>query len=397
MADLKRKWSGASGFHPPFRNVFLLIGMISAIRILSSSLTNAGTKLKLSTIDNKPFPCLQTLCRNNTNVTTTVAAVVQYPLPPTGGTVHYSTNKYSGWNNQRESAMMAWIIAYYTGHTLEYKTFHPAFTGSIPDQNTYTHADLWDVNLIQKYVHIQNTSHTKEAGHYDLKIKLDSVFLSKAEVRALGNKYHNISYDAGWNLLQKSVPWLNPWKNDGGRELVFERLMESFTYSPLIRKHAEKIVEKIGGPFIGLHVRKGRMPALNCSDYKLPLVSGPETKRHERGGCQGITWNKFFEKQHEFQDSNLPVYVAHDMGRRQGADFMNHEILQSFDFQDIIGPLRPAIVSAIEQVVMIYAEYFVASTQSSWSEYVIYKRAFDKRDGEKNYKIWKSNGQVIMV
>ena len=57
-----------------------------------------------------------------------------------------------------------------------------------------------------------------------------------------------------------------------------------------------------------------------------------------------------------------------------------------------------AILSAVEQVVASHAEYFVGSTHSSWSEYVIYKRVeAKKKDARQNYDIWVKNLDILDV
>ena len=89
-----------------------------------------------------------------------------------------------------------------------------------------------------------------------------------------------------------------------------------------------------------------------------------------------------------FPNMSLPLYVAHD-GTHKRTNFPGI-IWQSSDF-DFVKKLRPAFVSAVEQEILIHAETFIASTHSSWNEYVIYKRALTKSDGQENYMIWKEN------
>lgn len=137
----------------------------------------------------------------------------------------------------------------------------PAFTGvhvHTKEETYYTHGDLWDLKLMQKYVAVENISHDNNNNNYDNSILLDSRFTTNG-----------------------------------------------------IRKR-RKIV----------------------------------------------------------QASNIP--------------FLNR--------------VPSAILSAVEQVVASHAEYFVGSTHSSWSEYVIYKRVeAKKKDARQNYDIWVKNLDILDV
>uniref|UniRef100_A0A7S3P4B6 Uncharacterized protein n=1 Tax=Amphora coffeiformis TaxID=265554 RepID=A0A7S3P4B6_9STRA len=320
------------------------------------------------------------------------------PPPPTPlqrphrtkGFVHYRTTSVSGWNNQRQGAMVAWVIAYLTGYTLQYKTFHPANTGAgTPyDRGGYAHADLWDPTCLERYVTVQNISHTHDGSGYEYLVSLETVFASPQEVRALASRHQNISYDAAWSFAQHTFPWLDPWQQKDGGKQVFERLVESFTYSPLIQKTADDIVEKMGGgPFIGLHVRDGRKPALSCQKQGVQTIN-VSRNGYERGGCVGIDWNNVIPR--IFPNSTLPIYLAHDGKSRKPNYASSTAVWEGSNFE-VLTKLRPAIISAVEQEVMVRAESFIASTHSSWSEYVIYKRALTKQDGKENYMIWKNN------
>jgi hypothetical protein len=310
-----------------------------------------------------------------------------YPLPATGGLVHYTTTSSGGWNNQREGAMMAWVVAYLTGHSLEYKTFHPAFTGvQTVDRGGYSHDDLWDLACLSRYVHVTNISHVKTSIGYEFGFGTEAKFGSLEQVRDL-KKYKTISYLSGWSFMQHTFPWLDPWQEPGRK--VFQRMMESFTYSRLIQETADKMVSRIGFPYIALHIRKLRPPALDCKELGLETLLNTK-EMFQRGACKGLTdWEDAVARL--FPNNKLPIYVAHDgtLGTKvlEGAR-------RSSDFQ-YLDMLRPAIISAVEQEVAIRADFFVASAHSSWSEYVIYKRALTKGDGRRNYDIWMTN-LVIM-
>lgn len=326
------------------------------------------------------------LLRNDdTNNTKTIT----YPLPSTGGFVHYSTTAYSGWNNQRQGAMMSWVVAYLTGHTFEFKTFHPAFTGAQADRGPYNHDELFDLEHLEKYVHVQKIPHTKTADNYDKKFHIGSVFETIDDVKDLAKHHKTITYDIGWSFMQHTYPWLDPWQEPGS--VVFERMVESFTYSRLIQETADRVVAEMGDGggenFIAIHARSGRAPALDCQDLRLETVTETVREKYKLGGCAGMLndWDEAVARL--FPNNTLPIYVATDgslpgnalQGARRASDFA---FLQS---------LRPAILSAVEQVISSRAEYFIASTHSSWSEYVIYKRALTKKDGKKNYDIWIKN------
>lgn len=308
-----------------------------------------------------------------------------FPLPPTGGSVHYTTTDSTGWNNQRETAMVAWIISYLTGHAFEHKAFHPAYTGAAIDRGGYKQGDLWDLSYLSKYVRLKNISYEVTSEHYEYKFGVDSVFETPAQVAEL-KKYQTVSYSGGWSFLQHSFPWLDPWKEPG--KVVFQRMMESFTYNQQIQQVADKVVQQIGDEFIALHIRKNRAPALDCRELGRGVIMKHQTM-YKKGGCFGIDWKDVMSRL--FPENTLPVYVAHD------GSFSKSAIagaLQSSDFS-FLRSLRPAIISAIEQEIAIRASQFVSSTHSSWSEYVIYKRASSKEDGRKNYKIWLWNLDIL--
>ena len=302
------------------------------------------------------------------------------------GVVHYQTTQYSGWNNQREGAMIAWIISYLTGHTLQLKNFHPAFTGSWSDNGGYLHGDLWDLVHLRKYVYITLIPYDRTAIGYEHEVALHDRFETPEQVAQL-RQYKTISFACGWSFLQHQLPWLT------SDHLIFQRMLESFTYNSVIRETAERVVRQMKGPFIALHVRKNRRPAADCDEWGLqPILAGDG---YERGGCLGLNWSDPRIVELLFPDefsNNMSVYVAHDgnLGRS-----LNKKYRLSSDF-DMFKTLRPAIISAVEQEVAIRAEYFVASTHSSWSEYVIYKRLLSKKkDGRKNYDIWVRNLDIM--
>jgi hypothetical protein len=307
------------------------------------------------------------------------------PPSPTVGYVHYATNEFAGWNNQREAAMVAWLVAYFAGHTLDLKPFHPAYTGVLSDQSgDYKHGDLWDLKALGRYVKLRNISYQTTPDGYDFKLDLGSVFYSADDVRRLSN-YTTISYTAGWAPLQRTFPFVDPFAPPGSTS--FRHMIESFTYNRRIQEIAEAIVKEMT-PFVALHVRSGRPPALNCTEVGEETVV--ESDMYQRGACRHITWANVVDR--VLPGNKLPVYVAHD-GR-----FANGTIpgaVQGSDFQ-ILRELPLAIASAVEQVVAIRAEYFVASAHSSWSEYVVYQRVYDAKDGKKNYDIWVKNLDLFL-
>ena len=316
--------------------------------------------------------------------------------------VHYMTTEYTGWNNQREAAMMAWVIAYQTGFTLQLKNFHPAFTGAWSDRGGYQHGDLWDLSLLSKFVNITLISYDRTAAvGYEHEVTLEDRFETAQEVAQLAQQYQSISYACGWSFLQHQLPWLTP------DHLLFPRMLESFTYNSFIQETAAQVVRQIqekdeGQPqshkniIIALHVRQNRRPAVDCREWGLETIlnGGNHMEKYQRGGCLGLHWHDPRLVEWLFPDhySNATVYLAHD-GSLGGA--LPEGYRQASDF-DMVKTLRPAIVSAVEQEIAIRADYFVASTHSSWSEYVVYKRMLlNKEDGRKNYDIWVRNLDIM--
>jgi hypothetical protein len=280
---------------------------------------------------------------------------------------------------------VAWLVAYFTGHTLELKPFHPAFTGVASDQRgDYKHGDLWDLQALGKYVNLRNISYQTTSDGYDLKLDLGTVFYSADDVRRLRN-YTTISYTVGWAFLQRTFPFVDPFAPPGSA--AFRHMIESFAYNRRIQEIAETIVEEMT-PFVALHVRSGRPPALDCTEVGEETVAVSDV--YQRGACRHITWANVVDR--VLPGNRLPIYVAHDGG------FTNDTIpgaVQGSDFQ-ILRELPLAIASAVEQVVAIRAEYFVASAHSSWSEYVVYQRVYDAKDGKKNYDIWVKNLDLFL-
>ena len=328
----------------------------------------------------------------------TTGSLLPTPTPQTtpaivaGGLSHYKTARFSGWNNQRQSAMMAWIIAYLTGHTLEFKPYQPSVTGVETDKiSNYTHGDFWDMTHLRKYVHVKNISLENNGGGYEYGFFHSSRFLTRENVTDLG-KYKTITYASTWSFLQHQMPWIDPWKST---DPLFERMMESFTYTQTIGNLATRVMQEIGEPFIALHIRKDRLPALDCQELGRDVLSGQNRggSKYRQGGCHGVDWGYVLEKL--YPNNTLLFYVAHDGSFRLDDAILPNSsvrVKQASDMkclQDEEVPL--AVVSAVEQVVATGGEFFVGSTHSSWTEYVIYKRALTKKDGKKNYDVWVKN------
>ena len=326
------------------------------------------------------------LTRPDTHIVTQNSTMVRSsPLPSTGGIVHYRTTSVSGWNNQRQSATMAWLVAYYTGHSLALKPYQPAGTGVASDSSTeYRQGDLWDMTKLAAYVNIINITYNTQATESDGWYMFNewTVFPTQQDVSALQN-HSKISYDSAWAvMMQHNFPFLDPFQEPG--ETAFRHMTESFVYNQLIQDMADAAIKELfgGQSFIALHVRHNRRPSLNCT------ALGLETSTEQYGGCI-VEWKDIVSKL--LPGNNLPVYVAHD------GKFIDLPIgwKSSVDF-GLAEKTSLAIGSAVEQVIATRAEYFIGSTQSSWSEYVVYQRVYNKVDGRSNYDIWLHHARLFL-
>jgi hypothetical protein len=323
--------------------------------------------------------------KNRTTKNITGAAVDDgqsrsFPLPFTGGFVHYRTTSFSGWNNQRQSAMKAWVVAYLTGRALQLKPYQPARTGVLSDpSSTYEHGDLWNLSSITKYVHVQQVPFQKQAvpPEYDFFISMDEQFETPTQLRQQLRNYTNVTVDQAWSYLLHELPFLNPWYHSpGGGDVIFARMMESFTYTSLIQETARRIVDEMllgrnQTKFIALHVRSDRLPALDCDEMGvLPLV---DRNMYNRGGCPGVDWENVLPRLFPNTTSGSSntecalVFVAHDSSVQlanlvpSGLSAKNFVLKDVSNFAHIVSTLRPAVISAIEQEIAIHAEYFISS------------------------------------
>mmetsp|Transcript_23585 Transcript_23585/g.65623 ORF Transcript_23585/g.65623 Transcript_23585/m.65623 type:complete len:465 (+) Transcript_23585:111-1505(+) len=388
------------------------------------------------------------------------------------GSVYYVTTDASGFNNQRQSAMMAWVLAYLTGHTLLWKDYHPAYTGVASDSNQYDHGAFWDLIMLQKHVQVCNVSHKHHFDDNDndgYRMNLGTKFDSTLQVQQLGRAYKNISYGAGWSYMSLAFPWLRPLfdslsANEVERKStrlpheqegsdIFLQLMESFTFTQHIQHLAQQVIQQLagnnergkleaGGPlFIGMHQRQHRQPAVNCRQLNTSyLAIGPKVghpiRTYSKGACQGVDWSNVVAKLFSNNDdktASLPIYVAHDSSFPMNRDDFRNDYRRQIryyklkygpkspqymsalkqgsnrtqtnpsspyppgtkdasDFQDtLFKGVPPAVVAAVEQEILIRSTYFISSLHSSYSEFVIFKRAVQTpppRDAQQNYDIW---------
>jgi len=306
--------------------------------------------------------------------------------------------RQGGFNNQRQSMVLSWVIAYLTKHGLILNSILP----SAHDPKGYEITDVWDMGTLTKYVPVY-PPFPIQGKQFIIEERWG--FESAKDIETL-SCHPNIYRNSYWGNLFDVFPFMHDEPE------VFDRMMESFQYNAQVTGAVDFAKSKMGERYYGIHWRLGdspRYPMFRCEDHNMTVnqegkkpENGPDMYIH--GVCKTPFGPAGMPSVFRFllTDESLPIYIASNVPDHVHKYFNSHADLRNrriYTFRNIFSNTRlnNVQVIAVEHSILAHAVRFVPAIHSSFSEWVIFLRHVNGNDSQDgNFDLWMKREKDFM-